>query len=213
MKINQVEELVGITKKNIRFYEDQGLLNPNRNPENGYREYHMQDVNRLYKIKLLRKLGVPIEEIRLLMEEKQTLSDCMENHLVYLEQEQHNIDIMKQMCMEISKSMKDFQTFEATDYLEEMENLEKCGAQFMNIEKRDIQKKKVGPIIAAIVCILFFVLTIAVVIWADIVAPMPWWFIGAIVGLCVIPIIGVTAALIMRLNEINGGEENEASKY
>jgi DNA-binding transcriptional MerR regulator len=25
MKINQVEELVGITKKNIRFYEEQGL--------------------------------------------------------------------------------------------------------------------------------------------------------------------------------------------
>ena len=38
MKINQVEELVDISKKNIRFYEDQGLLNPSRNPENGYRE-------------------------------------------------------------------------------------------------------------------------------------------------------------------------------
>ena len=26
MKINQVEELVGITKKNIRFYEEQGPI-------------------------------------------------------------------------------------------------------------------------------------------------------------------------------------------
>ena len=26
MKINEVEALVGITKKNIRFYEEQGLL-------------------------------------------------------------------------------------------------------------------------------------------------------------------------------------------
>ena len=42
MKINQVEELVGITKKNIRFYEEQGLLNPDRNPENGYREYSLR---------------------------------------------------------------------------------------------------------------------------------------------------------------------------
>ena len=39
MKIKQVEELVGITRKNIRFYEDQGLLNVER-AENGYREYH-----------------------------------------------------------------------------------------------------------------------------------------------------------------------------
>ena len=35
MKIKQVEELVGITRKNIRFYEEQGLLNVER-AENGY---------------------------------------------------------------------------------------------------------------------------------------------------------------------------------
>ena len=34
MKIKQVEELVGITRKNIRFYEEQGLLNVEREPEN-----------------------------------------------------------------------------------------------------------------------------------------------------------------------------------
>ena len=35
MKIKQVEELVGITRKNIRFYEEQGLLNVER-AENGF---------------------------------------------------------------------------------------------------------------------------------------------------------------------------------
>ena len=43
MKIKQVEELVGITKKNIRFYESQGLLDVER-AENGYREYHKEDI-------------------------------------------------------------------------------------------------------------------------------------------------------------------------
>jgi len=33
MKINEVEALVGITKKNIRFYEEKGLLSPSRNSE------------------------------------------------------------------------------------------------------------------------------------------------------------------------------------
>ena len=51
MKIKQVEELVGITRKNIRFYEEQGLLNVAR-AENGYREYHQADVDRLMEIKL-----------------------------------------------------------------------------------------------------------------------------------------------------------------
>lgn len=38
MRINEVERRVGVTKKNIRFYEEEGLLKPGRNAENGYRE-------------------------------------------------------------------------------------------------------------------------------------------------------------------------------
>ena len=57
MKIKHVEELVGISSKNIRFYEEQGLLTPSR-AENNYREYHEADIIRLKQIKFLRKLGV-----------------------------------------------------------------------------------------------------------------------------------------------------------
>ena len=31
MKINEAEQLLGITKANIRFYEKEGLLTPSRN--------------------------------------------------------------------------------------------------------------------------------------------------------------------------------------
>ena len=67
MKIKQVEELVGITRKNIRFYEEQGLLNVER-AENGYREYHTADIARLQEIKLFRKMDISIEEMRALFE-------------------------------------------------------------------------------------------------------------------------------------------------
>ena len=60
MKINEVEALVGITKKNIRFYEAEGLLTPRRNSENGYRDYGDEDVAVLRRIKLMRKLGLPL---------------------------------------------------------------------------------------------------------------------------------------------------------
>lgn len=80
MKIKQVEELVGITKKNIRFYEEQGLLQIER-AENGYREYHQKDVIRLQEIKLLRKIDISIEEMRALFEQKESLQICLEQHL------------------------------------------------------------------------------------------------------------------------------------
>ena len=72
MKIKQVEELVGITRKNIRFYEEQGLLNVAR-AENGYREYHQADVDRLMEIKLFRKMDISIEEMKALFEKKKSL--------------------------------------------------------------------------------------------------------------------------------------------
>lgn len=69
MKIKQVEELVGITRKNIRFYEEQGLLNVER-AENGYREYHRADIARLQEIKLFRKMDISIEEMRALLKKE-----------------------------------------------------------------------------------------------------------------------------------------------
>lgn len=47
MKINEVEAQVGVTKKNIRFYEEKGLIAPRRNSENGYREYGPGEVEQL----------------------------------------------------------------------------------------------------------------------------------------------------------------------
>ena len=38
LSINQVEKMTGVSKRNIRFYEKEGLLLPKRNEENGYKK-------------------------------------------------------------------------------------------------------------------------------------------------------------------------------
>ena len=87
MKINEVEERVGITKRNIRYYEKEGLLTPGRNSENGYRDYADEDVEALKKIKLLRKLDVPLEEIRRMQRGDLTLDDGLRRHIIQLERQ------------------------------------------------------------------------------------------------------------------------------
>ena len=62
MKINDVEKILGVPKATIRFYEKEGLLTPKRNA-NAYREYSQSDIELLKKIVVLRKIGVPVEEI------------------------------------------------------------------------------------------------------------------------------------------------------
>ena len=81
MKINEVEAAVGVTKKNIRFYEEEGLISPRREPGNGYRSYSEADVERLRRIKLLRKLDVPLAEIRQMLEGECTLAEGMSQQL------------------------------------------------------------------------------------------------------------------------------------
>ncbi len=61
MTIKEIEELSGMTRANIRFYEAEGLLSPARE-ENGYRDYSEENLAILKRIKLLRSLHIPLEE-------------------------------------------------------------------------------------------------------------------------------------------------------
>lgn len=214
MKINQVEELVGITKKNIRFYEEQGLICPERNRDNGYREYSLKDVDLLNKIKLLRSLDVPIDEIRKLEAGEISMVNCLEKHISHFTHRQKELDIMKEMCREIMEENVQFDDLQADSYLENMRNLERGGVRFMDVNKTDIKKTKRGPIIAAGVSIIFFILMIVFMCWtksAD--EETPIGLVVVMVLLFVSMIVGVLLALRQRLKEIDGGEINEARKY
>ena len=79
MKIKEVENQTGITSHNIRFYEKEQLIFPQRNPMNGYREYTDADVKLLNRIKLLRILDISVSEIRECIQGRKNLSDVYYN--------------------------------------------------------------------------------------------------------------------------------------
>ena len=213
MKIKFVEELVGITRKNIRFYEEQGLIHPRR-AENGYREYEQEDVHRLMQIKLLRKLGVSIEEIRRLFDGKISLSDCLDRHQSELEHQKETLSQMEAVSEQIITSRLSLENLPVESYLEQIEQMEKEGMDFMDVGKKDTRKvKRAGAIVAGIAMILLMLIPVATILWATTKENVP----GPVVLLfIVVPIafaVCILAALIKRMKEIEGGEEDEASKY
>lgn len=213
MKIKQVEELVGITRKNIRFYEDQGLLNVER-AENGYREYHQEDVIRLQEIKLFRKMDISIEEMKLLFEKKKSLQICLEQHLKELEHRKEGLLKMQDMCERLILEHRSLESLNAEDCLEEIEQMQKEGAKFMNVNKTDVHKKKrTGAIIGAAVMTVLMLVTIIIVFWANAQDPIPLGLLLLIAGIPAVIIAGTLIALAGRMKEIEGGEEDEASKY
>lgn len=62
--IHQVAELLGITTDAIRLYEKEGLVEPIRKEENGYRYYEVEQIHRILGIVLYRKLDVGLAEIK-----------------------------------------------------------------------------------------------------------------------------------------------------
>jgi len=214
MKIYQVEELVGITKKNIRFYEDQKLLCPKRNPQNDYREYSLEDVRQLEKIKLLRKLSVPIEEIRLIEAGKLSLTQSMSRQIERIEKEAQNAELMKELCARLRDETTGLKTLNASFYLSEMDKMETQGTKFKDIQKEDInRKKKSGAVTAAGVFCLILIISFIATLFVYRTEPK---ILGPVIvtGLILIGlVVGIIIALIQRIKEINGGEEYDARNY
>lgn len=216
MKINQVEQLVGITKGNIRFYEKEGLLTPGRNNENGYRDYSDADVVWLKKIKLLRMLDVPIEEILRLKSGALTLEDAMGRHIIQLERRQANLAAAQGVCAQIRDSGRQLDSLDADGVLASMERQEQEGTKFMNVGKQDKLTRYVSPVGAAVVVLVMMAAFLALIVWGFTTAPEEAPPIGIVIAIAAIPvvvIVGVLAALYRRIKQIRGGEEDAAAQY
>lgn len=216
MKINQVEERVGVTKRNIRFYEKEGLLSPGRNSENGYREYGEAEVAELKKIKLLRKLDVPLEEIRRMQGGALTLADGLRRHLITLERQRSNLTTMQAMCQELVEAGEGLNTLDADGYLAKMERMEQEGTRFVNIRKKDGKNPYVGPAVAAAAFMALMASLAGLMIWAFAAAPEespPLPLAAVCVAIPAAFIIGTGVALAQRFKQIRGGEEDAAAEY
>lgn len=214
MFIRDVEVTVGLSKKNIRYYEEVGLIKPGRNGENDYRVYSNEDIERLKLIKFLRELNVPIREIKLLCENKLSLRECMEDRIIKIKREEENYRKIKSMCMEIAKADCSFDSIDITKYFEEMNILNKEGFTMRDV-KTSNRKKIRGAIFSSLIFSIFFILMGVMITYFQITEAekLPWLMYGIVMFIFLIPIVGIGYNLVVRIKEINGGEEDEASKY
>lgn len=216
MKINEVEALAGITKKNIRFYEEQGLLAPRRNSENGYRDYGEEEVQTLRRIKALRKLGVPIEEIRQMLTGTHTVADGMRRHLISLEREQRNLAQSIALCRELETQDIPVSALDTEDILRRMEEMERGGTLFQNKQVQDVRVKYVAPVIVTVLMVGLMAVCIALMVWAYMLEPEeapPMWIFAVLIALFASIAIGVILALFQRIQEIGKGEIDDAKRY
>lgn len=135
MTIKELEQELGLDRANIRFYEKEGLIHPAR-LANGYRDYSQEDLNELRRIRLLRRLGVSIEEIRALQAGTRELSDTLAEREDFLRAQAAAAGRMAALCQRMRSEGRTYAALDAAFWLDTLEN-NGIGALLPLPEERD----------------------------------------------------------------------------
>ena len=206
MRIKEVEDLVGITRKNIRFYEKEGLLTPGRELENSYRDYSEEDVKRLQVIKLLRKLDMPISGISDVLEGRIALSEALHLHALLLEEQRRGIVNAQRVCQLISEEGTQLKALDPVQYLDEIARGEENSTELVDIHARDTEQKTRETVIVSIVIVALLLVLAVFLVSLNHSGTMSSGILIVSTAIIVIVAAGVIATLISRVKELHGGK-------
>ena len=116
MTIQEVERQSGMTRANIRFYEEKGLLTPQRQP-NGYRDYSAADVETLQRVRLLRSLDISIDTIRALQSGERTLEAVLAERERRWNDAKSRAGDAEALCQRMRQDGAQYATLDAEKYL------------------------------------------------------------------------------------------------
>lgn len=165
MRIQQVERQTGVSAQSIRFYEREGLLTPQRTPENRYRDYTPEDVRQLEGIVFCRKLGIPVSAIRRLLAGETTLQQCVEDALLDARAEAAEAAGRAELCQEVLRQLEiqpDLTAEECAEMVRTPSRVQQLYAQVLPPEERRPRRWSMGriflvggPVFLVLVCLLF----------------------------------------------------------
>ena len=99
MTVSQLAQLAGVEPHVVRYYSREGLLRPQRNPDNGYMLFDGSDIHRLQFIRLAKSLGYTLGEIEdILLDAERGESPCPKVRDILM----HRIDETRQKVKELT---------------------------------------------------------------------------------------------------------------
>ncbi|MGN0292098.1 MAG: MerR family transcriptional regulator, partial [Lachnospiraceae bacterium] len=124
MTIKEVEQITGLTRSNIRFYEKEKLISPDRNASNGYREYSEEDIKTIKKVAYLRTLGISIEDIRRVSSKEANLYDVVKAQRQSLDRQLSELENAKILCERMLSSNEkiDYENLDIEQYVTDVKD-------------------------------------------------------------------------------------------
>lgn len=99
--------MAGVSTRTLRYYDELGLLAPERIAENGYRIYGEAEVNKLQQILFYRELNLALEDIRKILDSKDfDVLVALQNHLTALQTKRDQLDALIANAQKTIQAMK-----------------------------------------------------------------------------------------------------------
>lgn len=124
MKINEVCNITGLTKKAIDYYQQKEIIDPKLD-ESGYREFNESEIERLKQVSVFRSLGLSVAEIKKVLDSK------------FSKEELRKCIVRKEFENELSKKQT-----QLLEKLSEGKDIEKINAEIIELNKKKSIKER-----------------------------------------------------------------------
>lgn len=124
MKINEVCNATGLTKKAIDYYQEKKIIDP-KIDESGYRQFNEFEIERLKQVSVLRSLGLSVSEIKRILDSK------------FSKEELRKSVVRKQLENELSEKQT-----QLLEQLSDGKNIEEINKEIIELNKKKSIKEK-----------------------------------------------------------------------
>jgi DNA-binding transcriptional MerR regulator len=103
--VNEVCKLSGVSRRTLQYYDEIGLLPPSAVKESGYRQYDDESLRRLWSILFYKELGIPLDDIRLMLDSpKEIEKQLIQQHKQILLEQQSRL---QKMILSVDRVLND----------------------------------------------------------------------------------------------------------
>jgi DNA-binding transcriptional MerR regulator len=105
LTIGQLARRSGVPVRTLRFWSDAGVLPETERSGGNYRRYDAQAVARLDLVRTLRELGLGLDEVRLVLEERRSVADVAAAHVAAIDARLRVLRTQRAVCTLLARGI------------------------------------------------------------------------------------------------------------
>jgi DNA-binding transcriptional MerR regulator len=148
MRIGDVAAATGVTVRTLRHYDELGLLVPSARTEAGYRLYDDADLERLYRILALRRMGFALDAIAAVLDgDGRDPRPAVRRHLAHVEEQLRLAQTLKERLARILDVLERAEEPSAAMFIDAIEVMTRMERYYTpeQLERLEQRREALGP--------------------------------------------------------------------